>query len=86
MTPDFVPFQVSPAGANGSKAQSRAIIVPGANSTPAFIPLSEPATPASTQPTSHSEPQVVLEREGDHIKRIKVHCPCGNVIELACEY
>jgi hypothetical protein len=86
MTADFVPFHVSKASAERTNAEPPTAIITGANCTPAFTPLTQLGSPAATLPSPHGEPQVILERERDHVKYIKVHCPCGNVIELACEY
>ncbi len=32
------------------------------------------------------EPSVTLQRDGDKITSIHIECPCGQVIDLACEY
>lgn len=56
---------------------------PSAAPAPVFHPVgagsSEPAAPAS-------QPRIELQREGDRISLIRVHCTCGQVIELACSY
>jgi hypothetical protein len=33
-----------------------------------------------------SEPTVTLKRDSDRVTHIIVHCTCGQVVELACEY
>jgi hypothetical protein len=31
-------------------------------------------------------PAVTLEREGDRVTHIRIHCTCGQVVELECAY
>jgi hypothetical protein len=35
---------------------------------------------------SHEEPKVTLIKEGDTVKAIEIHCTCGAVVRLDCEY
>jgi hypothetical protein len=55
-----------------------------------FIPLGAPAAPASAQhPECRPEPgevRVEVKRDGQRITRITIHCRCGDVIDLDCEY
>lgn len=38
------------------------------------------------KPQPHSASSVELKRDGDRITQIRVHCRCGEVIEIDCEY
>jgi hypothetical protein len=33
-----------------------------------------------------AEPTITVKRDADRITHIIVHCTCGQVVELACEY
>lgn len=46
----------------------------------------EKKTPSETPHESHGKPTVTLERKGKRVVGIKVHCGCGEVIELQCHY
>jgi hypothetical protein len=86
MSAEFVPFSVSQTDGIRLQTSPRTQVVADGKSAAAFLPLtrSGPQEPAS--PHAHDEPTVSVERDGDRVTRIKVQCPCGNVIELACEY
>jgi hypothetical protein len=58
----------------------------GSGATIAFRPLGQATAHPPTLTTAHGEPTMTLEREGDRVTRIKVQCPCGNVIVLDCDY
>ena len=82
MSADFVPLL------QGLRAR-----LPQPTETPAadFSPLSAPArSPAPDAPhpagKCAGEVKVELKRDGDRIQEIRIHCKCGEVIELACEY
>lgn len=63
-------------------------LVPRAVVPPAgFQPLAR-STPAEGSPPAHvhTSPQVVYEREGDQVTRIRIQCGCGEVIVLECLY
>lgn len=94
-SPDtFVPFNPLPAsgaqsGASATKpaAHSNLKVVPAPDAVPAFTPL-QPASPAHAHAATNSagQPVVTLQRDGERITGIRVECPCGQVIELACSY
>jgi hypothetical protein len=86
MKKDFVPFLGATPDGSRPRTESRTEVLARPETANSFHPL--PHTPAQppTGPSGHSEPTVTLERDGDRIARIKVHCPCGNVFELACDY
>jgi hypothetical protein len=37
-------------------------------------------------PVSNCRPTVTFERDGDFVRQIRIHCTCGDVIELDCSY
>jgi hypothetical protein len=58
-----------------------------------FVQLVDPgAKPAPLPVTSSEVPctskgaRVTLIKEGDTVKSIEIHCTCGEVIHLDCEY
>lgn len=85
MSAEFVPFLA------GIKSRAAASVAPEA-----FAPIGAakpPApSPASALPSSPCaapqgrETRVELKRAGDRITHIQVHCRCGEVIEVECEY
>jgi hypothetical protein len=53
----------------------------------AFQPLETSAQAAvAAAHGQNCQPRVSVQREGDRVSLISVHCSCGQVIELACEY
>ena len=85
MNAGFVPLTVSmraavPGSATPGKAASPS---PGATR---FRPLAAPGAPTQPPHPAIGEPKLTVEREGDRVTRILIQCPCGHVIELACEY
>jgi hypothetical protein len=79
MKNDFVPFL--PNGPGGNVA-SRADAAQAGKTLKPFQPM----TTASPAPTACTEPTVTLHRSEGRVARITIQCPCGNVIELACDY
>jgi len=52
-------------------------------------PFRSLAQSLKTAPSSHGsscEPRVTVQREGDRVSAIHIHCACGQIIELACVY
>ena len=88
MKKDFVPFLAAPSDGSRPIDGARTEVVGGSRSGTAiaFRPMIQPPAHPPIPPNGHGEPTVTLEREGDRVARIKIHCPCGNVIELACDY
>jgi hypothetical protein len=54
--------------------------------TVSFDAVCLPASPAPAVPSSCANVAVELKRDGERITQIRVHCKCGEVIELACDY
>ena len=47
----------------------------------------KPAPVSSKEPEKKcNEPKILLDREGDNIRRIRVLCSCGQSIVLDCNY
>jgi hypothetical protein len=44
------------------------------------------AAASARSPGSACEPRVLLQREGGCITGIRIHCSCGQVIDLKCAY
>ncbi len=86
MNADFVPFSAPKIEGTPPHALPGKQVITNASTAVPFLPLAQRAldTPPSQHP--HGEPEISLERQGNRVTRIKVHCPCGNIIELACEY
>jgi hypothetical protein len=85
MSDAFVPFAQSRSKPGASSESFRLTIIPQAQQAAQFHPASAAASVAGAKPCT-KEPQVTLEREGDRITRIKIQCPCGQVMELNCTY
>ena len=86
MKKDFVPFLILPSDGSQPMAGSRTEVMVGAKTSIAFHPLMQTLAHPPTLPNSHGEPTVTFERDGDRVARIRIQCPCGNVLELACDY
>jgi hypothetical protein len=48
-------------------------------------PHAKKAAPAHV-PTAKEESRIRLIKDGDVVKTIEIHCSCGEVIRLDCEY
>lgn len=81
----FVPLTAA-APSNKSNGEARLTVLTQTNAQP-FRPLGQ--TPAPVSAPSHGsacEPRVTVQRDGDRVTSIQVHCSCGEVIELGCIY
>ena len=58
--------------------------------TQVFKPLTSEASTNPKNPTTHTnktcDPRVSIQREGDQVTGIRIHCGGGQVIDLACIY
>jgi len=86
MKPSFVPFRAGASDGSQPRTESRTEVVVGSRTAVAFHPLAQAPAHPPALPNTHGEPTLTLEREGDRVARIRIQCPCGNVIELACDY
>ena len=86
-TESFVPLTTLPA--SGEPREFRVTIIPKAGQTLPMQTLEQPApAPLGSGPGAGKmcEPRVSLQSEGDRITNIRVHCSCGQVMDLACVY
>ena len=57
------------------------------NNAPSRVALPEiKLNTGGDQPTLEGQPNIEFEREGDTVKRVQVHCVCGQTIQLDCIY
>jgi hypothetical protein len=83
MNEPFLPL--TPTAASGqNRTDFRVSIVSHAENLRPFQPLGQ--TGARTGAAGLCEPRVTLQRDGDRVASIRIHCGCGQVIELACVY
>lgn len=52
---------------------------------PAFSPLAPPPQPGAPPPCQ-GEAKIECQKENGRIQQIRVHCKCGEVIEIHCDY
>jgi len=95
-TEAFVPLTAA-TPKPGERQEYSVSVVTEPERAQSFKPLMEPAG-HSPQSTVHAggrlrtadcgltTPRVSIQREGDHVTGIRVHCGCGQVIDLACVY
>ena len=86
MKREFVPFAVKAPAGTPTTAESRTEDLTDSKPATPFRPLIQDQAQISNSATGLGEPTVTFEREGERVTRIKIHCPCGNDIELACDY
>ena len=98
MSSRFQPIDIPiPEKQTSSPRSFRSIVIAASDAKKMnFKPfVASPGKPAEsstdeTQPkpehSAHGKPTVTLERKGKRIVGIKVHCGCGEVIELQCNY
>jgi hypothetical protein len=84
MSNDFIPlFPAIRAQLAGSAPAGFSPVVQSAPSSNLRVP--QVSSPASTPPP-HSEVKVEIKRDGQRISLIRIHCKCGEVVEIDCEY
>ena len=86
MKKDFIPFLAIPSDGSRPITESRTEVFSSKGSAIAFHPLTQAPAHTPTPPNAHGEPAITFERDGDRVARIKIHCPCGHIFELACDY
>lgn len=88
-TEPFVPLTAS-ATRPGDPGERRVNIVSQPGLMQSFKPLTAEVSNASKNPEAHAnktcDPRVSIQREGDQVTGIRIHCSCGQVIDLACIY
>ncbi len=100
MAEPFIPLfgGGSPAGTAAAPGNGRLNSLASAPEKPSFIP-SLVAVPAAATPVSATtglhcsapagetaQPTVTLQHDGGKVTRIRIHCACGQVIDLDCVY
>jgi hypothetical protein len=83
MDDTFIPLLPLPANAAEPAASPRLKVLPGQPSPQPFQPMASALPARSCGP---EKPAVTLERDGDHVTRVRIQCPCGQVLELECVY
>tara|TARA_B100001939_G_C16766972_1_gene540857 strand:- start:32 stop:436 length:405 start_codon:yes stop_codon:yes gene_type:complete len=62
-------------------------IAAAVNNAPTRVALPEiKLNTGGDQPSLDGQPTIEFEREGDTVKRVQVHCACGQSIHLDCVY
>ncbi len=87
-TEPFVPLTAA-ATRRGDSPEYRVNVVSQAEHTQSFRPLTAEAPSAASHAalgSKNCEPRVSIQREGDQVTGIRIHCGCGQVIDLACIY
>jgi len=88
-TEPFVPLTAA-ATRPGETTEYRVNLVSQPGPTQSFKPLAAEASAASHDTAIHAkkncDPRVSIQREGDQVTGIRIHCGCGQVIDLACIY
>lgn len=94
----FVPFMSSArnAAAPALNVPSQTDAPQAAGAFAALVSNTAATNPATTaksvaggcaaQPGHVGKPTVSIQKEGDHIKLIRIQCGCGEVVELECNY
>ena len=81
MSEPFVPFSLKALPVrSGAKSEP---VITGAKDAKAFQPFADDVHLGSAT-SGACEPHITLEKDGDRITRIRVQCPCGSIIDLAC--
>lgn len=85
MSADFVPLLQGLRSRLAQPAHGAAdSFTPVISASP--LPASELTSGRPNQPHGCDEVKVELKRDGEKIQEIRIHCKCGEVIELLCEY
>lgn len=87
MSTDFVPFLPLAGPLGSARGFEPKILQSGSSTKPAIQPaVMGDGRPEMGAGHERCEPRVTVERTGDKVTRIQVHCNCGQVIELSCVY
>jgi hypothetical protein len=82
----FVPLTTA-APSTSSRKEFNVSVLSSAEAAQPFRSLAQSLkTPPTSPHTSNCQPRVTVQREGDRVSAIQVHCACGQVIEIACVY
>lgn len=50
-----------------------------------ILAMPKPVQPGE-KPGKCSQPEIILQRDGDRVTQIRIQCGCGQIIELGCQY
>ncbi|MFO1476600.1 MAG: hypothetical protein U1F98_08120 [Verrucomicrobiota bacterium] len=81
----FIPL--TPVARSAGDRPNLRVTVMSPGDAQSFRPLGQ-SLPAAAAHAAHNgaEPQIELQHDGDRVASIRVHCSCGQVIELSCLY
>jgi hypothetical protein len=88
-TESFVPLISAPARAVGECPEFRVTVVAQSGKGKKKQSAAGAMVPGMSAPGARGtvcEPKVNLQRDGNRVTGIQVHCSCGQVMELACVY
>jgi hypothetical protein len=88
-TESFVPLTSAPSRPPGDRAEFKVTVISQPGPAQNFQPLSATAVSsiANAAPkTPAGEPKVSVQRDGNRVTGIHVHCSCGQLTELSCVY
>src|SRR5689334_6851355 len=80
----FVPLTMA-GPSQTSREEFRVLIAPSPEKARSLREFNSAAS-SELGHQSHGEPRVILQREGDTIVGIQIHCSCGQIIDLKCAY
>jgi hypothetical protein len=82
----FVPLTLRPSKA--SNGDFRVLLAERPETARALreLPPLAADSPGHSPGRPGCEPRITLQKEGDRISGIQVHCTCGQVIDLKCAY
>lgn len=94
MAEPFVPLFTTIPPVGGTTAANRLAALASSPEKSSFVPslvgaVSTPAagTPHCVAPTGETaQPTVTLHHDDGKVTRIRIHCACGQVIDLDCVY
>jgi len=75
--------QLTAAQPSPEQREFRVTVTNSGKKPDAFHTLESPAPLAGKKAC---EPRVTVQRDGDRITHLRVHCSCGQVLDLACVY
>jgi hypothetical protein len=87
-TDGFVPLTTAAPAADG-RQEFRVLRAASPNQARPFRAQETTAPPTAVGNPPHAsscEPRVVIDRQDERITAIHIHCSCGQVIELVCQY
>ena len=86
----FAPLFGKSSSQRPGAATTRVEVVSVSAPTAVRVPLRSNSPSRTTNPIHSDEackapPKVIVQKQDDVVTSIRIECPCGQVIELACE-